>query len=200
MRGRFQLKPSVRVKQTVTLRNTLKMASLGTSAAGVICLLMVIAFNSNTSNVVAGNQGKSFMQSVNEFSSILSAEYENNLKENNEALNSQLNNLAAWESKTGAGESVTPFIPTEDFIHIYPKNTSGIFNIEFRMPEKGNFTPQIELVNRKGKVIEKKIIQPDEGKVMETFIMDNNLPNGAYLVRVSINRQLYIRQVVLQRQ
>lgn len=199
MQGKLQLKPVLKVKQTVTLRSTPKMASAGTSLAVMICLILFIAFNSDTDNAVAGNQQKSFFQNMNEFSSSLANEYNSKTDESNNEYVAMKKSLSSVQNNISFGESVTPTTPKEDFIHIYPKNTSGIFNVEFELPEKGNFIPQIEIVNRKGKVIDRKLIQPEGGKILESFIFDSNLPDGAYIVRVSVNRRLYIRQIVLQK-
>ncbi len=197
MRSKLQLKPSVKVKQTVTLKGTLKMASLGTSLAGVICLLLFIVFNSGSEKVVAGNQQKSLFQNINESASSLAKEYAGKLEESNQEFTEMKESLSSAQQTILSEGSVTPTLPKEDFIHIYPKVSTGIFNVEFEMPEKGDFTPLIEIVNRKGKVVDRKHIQPEGNKVLESFIMNGYLPDGPYIVRISVNRHIYIRQVVL---
>lgn len=199
MRSKLQLKPTVKVKQTITLKGTLKMTSLGFSFAGVICLLLFITFNSNTEKVVAGNQQKSLFQNINESASSLAKEYAGKLEKSNQDFTARKESLSSAQQTILSEGSVTPTLPKEDFIHIYPKVSTGIFNVEFEMPEKGNFIPQIEIVNRKGKVVDRKSVHPEGNKVLESFIMNGYLPDGPYIVRISVNRHIYIRQVVLQK-
>lgn len=208
MANKIHLGSRVSVKQTITLKGTLKLASLGASCAGLICLLLFITFNSDTKNVKAGNQSikadtsKFMRKSLFDVSDSLLAKYNNKIQATDSVFNLKEQHLVGKKQKKAdkskrKEENETAF---QDFINIYPKNTSGAFNIEFQLPGKESFIPRIELLDRKGKVIETKIATPENGKIIESFIMNKELPNGPYLVKIYLNKELFVRQVVLQKE
>jgi len=74
--------------------------------------------------------------------------------------------------------------------------TEGVFEIRFEIPSEQTENSTIDIVDRKGNVIETRRLEQGVGIINEVFTLDTNIPNGVYLVKIKSGKNQYIRQVV----
>ncbi|MEI6434285.1 MAG: T9SS type A sorting domain-containing protein, partial [Bacteroidota bacterium] len=79
----------------------------------------------------------------------------------------------------------------------YPNPTSDIINIEYLMEQDGTFTA--ELVNLTGVVVAKTDRISSKAGMNKATMNLWDLPNGAYILKVTVGDQTGVRKVVVNR-
>ncbi|HYV92290.1 MAG TPA: T9SS type A sorting domain-containing protein [Chitinophagales bacterium] len=118
-------------------------------------------------------------------------------------------------SKTSAGVKVTKScrieestgneISSVEFL-LYPNPTGGHFTLNLKgygegieENEEANEPATIEVIDLLGQIIYSKNISVMHDELKKEISLDNPLPDGMYLVRVTLNDQVYSRQLLYQK-
>ncbi len=200
--GRLSFQTTVKVKQVVTAKRTLQLTGVGFSIAAIIVGLFIFTQDmTNSADVKASNKG--INDSLLTASNIDRGDSLVNYNSKQNGIHSEDNShlltekdLSVKKSKkkvTNGGDRNSDF---HDLISISPKQTSGVFEVNFEIPLNQSGATNLEIVNRQGEVIETRTPQTQSGLINEVFTLDNSVPSGAYLVKIHVGKNLYVRQVI----
>lgn len=199
--GRLSFQSTVKVKQTVTAKRTLQFTGIGFSIAAVIVGLFTFTQDiTNSADVKASNNAKN--DSLITASNVDRGDSLVNTNSNQNGIHSEDKShlltdkdLSIKKSKkktTSNGNRNSEF---HDLISISPKLTTGVFEVNFEIPLNQSGVTNLEIVNRQGEVIETRTPQTQSGIINEVFTLDSSVPSGAYLIKIHVGKNLYVRQV-----
>ena len=199
--GRLSFTTTVKVKRVITLKRTLQLSSRGFGIAAFIVGIFFFTQNVTQSDIVkAGitikndtllnapniDRGDSLVNNNSIQTGIHS-------EDNSHLLTDK--DLTVKKSKKKAANSGERNMEFHDFISISPKLTTGVFEVNFEIPLNQSGATNLEIVNRQGEVIETRTPQTQSGIINEVFTLDNSVPSGAYLVKIHVGKNLYVRQI-----
>ncbi|HAP02287.1 MAG TPA: hypothetical protein DCQ93_10235 [Bacteroidetes bacterium] len=204
--ARIILKSTLKVKQVIMLKRTLRFTTAGTACAALILGLFFFTGNmTQSSDVRANTTGgdtlitHSNANTANSDSLVnwkkktgASSEDNDHMLQNSDLLQSEKKSKKKSAHNNGNRNPET----FSDFITISPVQTEGVFEIRFETPSEQTENSTIDIVDRKGKVIETRRLEQGVGIINEVFTLDTNIPNGVYLVKIKSGKNQYIRQVV----
>ena len=105
-------------------------------------------------------------------------------------------NLISKKVRKKSNSNADRNTPYQDLVSISPKQTTGVFEVSFEIPLSQTGATSIELINRKGELIETRVPQVQGKMINEVFTLDNTIPSGAYLLKIHVGKNLYVRQVL----
>ena len=203
--GRLQFTTTVQVKRTISLKRTLSLSSRGFGIAAFIVGMFFFTQNvTQSDDVKAGVTIKTdtliTAPNVNRGDSLV------NTNSNQTGIHSEDNKHLLTDKdllpkktkkKSNTGGNRNPEF--HDLISISPKQTTGVFEVNYEVPLTQSGTTKLELVNRKGDIIETRTPQTQSGIISEVFTMDNSIPEGVYMVKIHVGKNLFVRQVVYKK-
>ncbi len=203
--GRLQFTTTVQVKRTISLKRTITLSSRGFGIAAFIVGMFFFTQNvTQSDNVKAGVTVKTdtliTAPNVNRGDSLV------NYNSNQTGIHSEDNSHLLTDKdllqkktkkKPNSGGNRNPEF--HDVVSISPKQTTGVFEVNYEVPLAQSGATKLELVNRKGDIIETRIPQTQSGMISEVFTMDNSIPEGVYLVKIHVGKNLFVRQVVYKK-
>lgn len=81
---------------------------------------------------------------------------------------------------------------------VYPNPTNGAFVIELHDATKISATVEIQLLNLLGQSVYQNRIQMSNGLLQQELMFNANIAAGTYLVKVTANDKVYVKQLVYQ--
>lgn len=202
--GRLSFTTTVKVKRTVNLKRTLSLSSRGFGLAAFIVGMFFFTQNvTQSDDVKAGvtvktdtlitapnvNRGDSLVNNNSSQTGIHSEDSNHILTEKD------IVQKKTKRKTTNGGNRNAEF---HDVIAM-PKQTSGVFEVNYEVPLEQSGATKLELVNRKGEVVETRIPTTQSGLISEVFTLDNSIPEGVYLMKIHVGKNLFVRQVVYKR-
>ncbi len=200
--GRLNFQTTVKVKQVVSVKRTIQLTGARLSIAALIVGLFVFTQDMTNSTDVKANEKKN----TDSLFSAPNIDRGDSLVNNNSSQNgihsedqSHLLNDADLISKKvrkKSNSNADRNTPYQDLVSISPKQTTGVFEVSFEIPLSQTGATSIELINRKGELIETRVPQVQGKMINEVFTLDNTIPSGAYLLKIHVGKNLYVRQVL----
>lgn len=199
--GLISQKQTVNVKRVISVKRTLRFSGRGFATAAIICGLSLFSENMTQSTDVKANyNGKPdtliTANNVNRGDSLVNNNSNQNgihSEDSNHLLTDKDLSVSKKKKKNNTDNRGAEY---HDMITITPKQTTGVFEINFEIPVEQVGVSRIQIVNKKGEVIESRNPTSESGLVNEVFTLDNSIPSGVYLVKVKVGKSLYVRQVV----
>ncbi len=200
--GRLSFQTTVKVKKVITLKRTLRFSSRGFGVATFIVGIFFFTQNVTQSDIakariITNSDTLLTAPNIDRGDSLV------NNRSNQKGIHSEDNSnlltdadLIIKKSKKKTSSGNTRNAEFHDVVSISPKQTSGVFEVNFEIPVGQSGITNMEIVNRKGEVIETRTPQTQNGLISEIFTMDNSIPSGAYLVKIHVGKKLYVRQVI----
>ncbi|GDX51603.1 hypothetical protein LBMAG27_06500 [Bacteroidota bacterium] len=200
--GRLSFTTTVKVKRVITLKRTLQLSSRGFGIAAFIVGIFFFTQNVTQSDIVkAGitiktdtllnapniDRGDSLVNNNSSQNGIHSEDNSHLLTDKDLTVKKSKKKVA-----NGGGRSME----FHDLISISPKLTTGVFEVNFEIPLNQSGATNLEIVNREGEVIETRTPQTQSGIINEVFTLDSSVPSGAYLVKIHVGKNLYVRQII----
>lgn len=199
--GRLSFQATVKVNQKVSVKRTIQLSGAGLSLAAMIIGLFVFTRDMTNSSDVKANEKKK-TDSLYSAPNINRGDSLVNNNSSQSGIHSEDQNhlltdadLIPKKVKKKSNSDADRNIPYQDMISISPKQTSGVFEVSYEIPISQSGSTSIELINRKGEVIETRVPQVQDKMINEVFTLDNSIPTGAYLLKIHVGKNLYVRQV-----
>ncbi len=199
--GRLGFQTTLKVKQLITVKRTLQLTGAGFTIAAMIVGLFVFTNDmTNSADVKAGNKEKN--DSLKTAPNINRGDSLVNTNSNQTGIHSEDHSklltdkdLTVKKSKKKATNNGDRNMDYHDMISISPKLTTGVFEVKFEIPLEQSGAISLEVVNRQGDVIETRTPEIHSGLINEVFTLDSSVPSGAYLIKIHVGKNLYVRQV-----
>jgi hypothetical protein len=86
-----------------------------------------------------------------------------------------------------------------DLLKVYPNPTGGKFTLEMKLNIDANSYAKIEIMNLIGQKVYSKTVQVSEGELEDEITLNQNLPDGMYLVKVIIKDKVATSRIVYQK-